>query len=244
MSGLVAGATSTILPGSAGAASSIRSNKPYAEAQLLKLSDLPHGWTKSGEPWVGTSGDDNSGSMFTMTQIPDFSTCLDQPLSLSVVAAEAGSPDFYPKNGPTDVWDVADVYTTASEAKSDFPPFHNPNLAKCFLQSQRSFITSNDKSNWPPGSTLGTPIASVAHFQRYGDQSGLLEVQVPVTLPKGKGATDDFLVALVIRQGRSVAELFIDQGGTSPSAALTESLAKALVAGMKAPPPGNTIIAA
>jgi hypothetical protein len=182
--------------------------------------------------------------MFTMTQIPDFSACLDQPLSLSVVAAEAGSPDFFPKDGNTDVWDVADVYTSSTEAKSDFPPLNKSKFAKCFLQTQGSEITSNDKSDWPTGSTLGTPVASVAHFQRYGDQSGLLEVEVPVTLPKGQGTADDFFVALVIRQGRSVSELFLDQGGTSPSAALTRSLAKTVTAKMKAPPPGNTIIAA
>jgi hypothetical protein len=244
ISGLGAGVTIAILPGSAGAASSIRSNKPYAEAQLLKLSDLPRGWTKSGGSWVGTSADDNSSSMFTMTQIPDFSTCLGQVPALSVTAAEAAGPDFFNKDGSLDVWNVADVYTSANDAKSDFPSFNNKKFAQCFLQVEGSDITSNDKSNWANGATLGTPIASVTHFHKYGDQSGLLEVRVPVTLPKGQGNSDDFFFALVIRQGRSVAELFMDQGVTTPSAALTESLAKALTAKMKAPPPGNTIIAA
>ena len=82
---------------------------------------------------------------------------------------------------------------------------------------------STDKESWPSGSTFGTPIASVSHEPKYGDQSGLVEVQVPVTLPGGKGTSNDFLVALVIRQGRSVAELLIDQGDTTPSAALSHS---------------------
>ena len=69
-------------------------------------------------------------------------------------------------------------------------------------------------------------------------------MQTPVTLPQGKGTSDDFMVALVIREGRSVAELLIDQGGTPPSAALTASLAKAVTARMKAHPPGNTIVGA
>jgi hypothetical protein len=244
VSGLVAGVSVTILSGSAAAASSIRSNKPYAEAQLLKLSDLPHGWKKEGSPWVGTSGDDNSSSMFTMTQIPDFSSCMGEPFALSVVAAEANSPDFISKDGNTDVFDVADVYTSTTDAKSDFPSLKNPKFAACFLQEEGSDVTSNDKSSWPAGSTFGTPIASVGHLPRYGDQSGLLEVHVPVTLPKGQGTSDDYFVAVIIRQGRSVAELLIDQGDTTPSASLTESLAKTLTAKMKAPPPGNTIIAA
>jgi hypothetical protein len=182
--------------------------------------------------------------MFAMTQVPNFSTCLGQAPALSVVAAEANSPDYVSKDGNTDVFDVADVYTSADQAKSDFPQFNNPKFARCFLQIQGSAITSNDKTNWPAGSTFGTPIASVAHTQRYGDQSGLLEVQVPVTLPQGQGTTDDFFIGLVIRQGRSVAELLIDQGGTTPSAALTQSLAKTITTRMKAHPPGNTIVAA
>jgi len=241
--GLVAGVTS-VLPGTAGAASTITSNKPYAVAQLLKLSDLPHGWTKSGSTWVGTSDDNNSSSMFTMTQFPDFSTCLGNTPALSVVAAEASSPDFISSDNNTDVFDVADVYTSASEAKSDFPSFNNPKLASCFLRIQGPSITSNEQPQWPKGSTLGTPVASVSHEPRFGDQSGLLEVQVPVTLPQGQGTSNDFFVALVIRQGRSVAELLIDQGDTPPSAALTASLAKTVTARMKAHPPGNTIVAA
>ena len=100
---------------------------------------------------------------------------------------------------------------------------------------------STDKDDWPSGSTLGTPVASVSRQPKYGDQSGLVEVQTPVTLPGEEGTSNDFFVALLIRQGRSVAELIIDQGATTPSAALTHSLAEKVVANMKAKAPGNTI---
>jgi len=239
ISGLIAGLTSI----STGA-STIKSNKPYAKAQLLKLSDLPQGYTKQGDLWVGTSDSNDSGSMFTMTQVPDFATCLGKPAALSVAAAEANSPDFISKDGNTDVFDVADVYTSANEAKSDFPPLSDPKFAKCVAQVQGPFIVSTDKQGWPSGTTFGTPVASVSHQPKYGDQSGLIEVQTPVTLPGEQGTSNDFMVALVIRQGRSVAELIIDQGDTTPSAALTHSLAQMIVTKMKAKPPGNTIVAA
>ena len=242
--GLAIGSLAAGLTSVSAGASTIKSNKAYAKAQLLKLSDLPVAYTKSGDLWVGTSDSSNSVSMFTMTQIPDFATCLGKPPALSVVAAEANSPDFFSKDGNTDVFDVQDVYTSANEAKSDFPPLSDPKFAQCFVQVQGPGIVSTDKTNWPSGSTFGTPVASVSHQQKYGDQSGLVEVQVPVTLPNGQGTSNDFMVALVIRQGRSVAELLIDQGDTTPSAALTHSLAQKLVAKMKAKPPGNTIIAA
>ena len=233
ISGLMVGFTS--LPAvNAGAASTIKSNKPYAQAQLLKLSNLPPGWTKTDKVWVGTSADNNSSSMLTMTQYPDLSTCMGNPPALSVIAAEASSPNFYSKDQSTNVVDVADVYTDTNEAKSDFPPLNSPKLANCLLQVEGSGITSVEQSQWPSGATFGTMTASVSHQPRYGDESGLVEVQVPVNLPGEQGSTNDFLVVLVIRQGRSTAELQIDQSGTPPSAVLTESLAKAAIAKMKA----------
>lgn len=243
ISGLMAGLTS-IPPVNAGAASSITSNKAYAQAQLLQLSYLPRGWTESDNVWVGTSADDNSSSMLTMTQFPGLSTCLGAPPSLSVVAAEASSPEFDSKDGNTSIFDVADVYTSTDQAKSDFPPLNDSKFANCFLQVQGPSIENVEKDEWPSGATFGTPMASVSHQPRYGDQSGLVEIEVPVNLPGEQGSTDDFFVALVIRQGRSTAELIMDQGDTPPSAALTESLAKAITAKMKARPSGNATIAA
>ena len=226
----------------AGAASSIKSNKPYAQAQLVKLSNLPPGWTKSDGTWVGTSADDNSSSMLTMTQFPELSTCLGSPPALSVIAAEASSPYFNSKDQNTSVVDVADVYTSSSEAKSDFPPLNNPKFANCFVQVEGPYITIMEKSIWPGGATFGSVVASVSHQPRYGNESGLIDVQVPVNLPAGQGTTTDFFVVLVIREGRSTAELMLDQGATTPSAALTESLARTVTAKMEARPPGNAIV--
>jgi hypothetical protein len=228
-------------PSTAGA-STIGSNEAYARAQLVKLSDLPNGYSKSGEPWVGPSNDSNASSSFTMTQFPDMATCLGEPPALSIVAGEASSPDFISKDGSSDVFDVADVYKSVSDAKGDFPSLTNPKFAKCFAQVDGSFIVSSDQQTWPSGTTFGAPVASVSHQPKYGDQSALIEVQVPVTLPQGQGTTDDFFFALVIREGRSVAELTVDQGGTTPSAALMTSLAKRVTTRMKAKPPGNTIV--
>jgi hypothetical protein len=242
-SGLAVGLAS-VPAAHAGAAARISvNNKAYAQAQLVRLTNLPGGWTSSGGTWVGTSADDDSQSMLTMTQFPEYSTCLGKPPELSVVATEASSPQFYSKDQNTNVFDIADVYANTTEAKTDFPPLNNPKLASCFLQVQNSSIMNVEQSEWPSGATFGTPIVSISHQPRYGDQSGLIEVQVPVNLP-GEGSTNDFIVALVIREGRSTAELLIDQGDTTPSAALTESLAKAITAKMKAHPPASTGITA
>jgi hypothetical protein len=236
--GLVAGIS--VLPAVQAGAASIGSNKPYAQAQLVKRSNLPPGWTPSGGTWVGTSAQNDSSSMLTMTQFPDLSTCLGTPPALSVIAAEASSPVFNSKDQNTSVLDVADVYSSSSEAKSDFPPLKGPKFANCFVQIAGPAVTAMEQPLWPSGTTFGALTASVSSQPRYGDQSGLVEVEVPVNLPAGQGSTNDFFDILVIRQGRSTAELQIDQGDTTPSADLTESLAKAVTAKMKAQPPRSS----
>ena len=118
----------------------IQSNKPYAQAQLLKQSDLPHGWTRSGTPWVGTSVDDNSSSMFTMTQFPDIATCMGMRLRSVWSPPRRRARTSSVSDDNTDVFDVADVYTSVNQAKSDFPAFGNQKFANCFLKVEGSGI--------------------------------------------------------------------------------------------------------
>jgi hypothetical protein len=46
----------------AGAANSINSDKPYAQAQPLKRPDLSSGWSQLGKVWVGTSAGESCDS--------------------------------------------------------------------------------------------------------------------------------------------------------------------------------------
>jgi hypothetical protein len=203
------------------------------------MSNVPHGWTKAGNVWSGTSGDSNSGSVLTMTQYPQLTTCLGMTPPLTVTAAEATSPVFASADTSTDVYDVADVYHDSTDAKSDFPPFHNSKLPNCLLQAQGSSVLSLEKSLWDSATTFGTMSASLVNAPKFGDQSGMLMIQVPVhpSQALGGGSLIDYNTLLVIRQGRSTAELYITQSGAPPSASLTQSLAQAVVAKMKAPSP-------
>jgi hypothetical protein len=227
------------------AATTMKANEAYAMAQLLKLSNFPHGWQGAGQVWQGPSDGSNASSMLTVTQFPQLSTCLGESPSLSSTAGEADSLNFNSSDQSTNVFDVADVYGSTADAKSNFPPFQNRKLANCFIQTEGSAITGIEQSEWDPGVTFGTLTASVVKIPKYGNQSGMLMVQVPVNnIPAsdGGGNAVDFFTVVVIRRGRSTTELFIDQVGDLPSAALTRSLAKTITAKMKAPPPGNTTL--
>jgi hypothetical protein len=107
------------------------------------------------------------------------------------------------------------------------------------LQVQASSITTFEKGLWDSATTFGTMTASVVNAPKFGDQSGMIMVQVPVNPSQalGGGSLIDYNTLLVIRQGRSTAELYITQSGLPPSAALTQSLAHAVIAKMKAAPP-------
>jgi hypothetical protein len=177
--------------------------------------------------------------VLTITQYPQLTTCLGMTPPLTVSAAEASSLLFTSADTNTDVYDVADVYHNSNDAKSDFPPFHNPKLANCLLQVQASSITTFEKGVWDSATTFGTMTASVVNAPKFGDQSGMIMVQVPVhpSQALGGGSLIDYNTILVIRQGRSTAELYITQSGLPPSGALTQSLAHAVIAKMKAAPP-------
>jgi hypothetical protein len=59
------GALVSVDAGSVGAATTMKENEAFAMAQLLKLSNLPHGWQKGGQVWHGPSEDSNASSILT-----------------------------------------------------------------------------------------------------------------------------------------------------------------------------------
>ena len=208
----------------------------HARAELLKKVNFPSGWTGSGSVWIGTSDSQNSDSLLTISQYPQLTDCLGIAAPLSVVATEASSPYFVSKDLSTDVVDTADVYQSVAQAEIDFPPFNNPKFADCFAQVAGGGPISDDvKSDYDSGTIIGTPTAKLVAIPKYGSQSGMIEVQFPLTFTDGSHG-DEFFNVLLIRQGRSTTELDLDSSGTPAGATLTASLAAAVVAKMKAIP--------
>ena len=137
------------------AATNMKEDRSYASAQLLKLSNLPYGWQKSGQVWSGTSDDPNSSSMFTATQYPQLFTCLGMAPRLSVVAAEANSLNFNSSDQSTNVFHVADVYSNVSDAEADFLRFTT-------LSSRAAWSKRKDPRSSALRSPSGTPVSRSA----------------------------------------------------------------------------------
>jgi hypothetical protein len=74
---------------------------------------------------------------------------LGNPPALNVIAAEACTPDFNSQDQNTSVLDVADVYTSTNEAKSDFPPLDGPDAIITLLgrlgASHATSCTADDR---------------------------------------------------------------------------------------------------
>ncbi len=213
------------------AATNLKANQATARAQLLTLSNLPSGWKKVGSVTVGTTADANSAQ-----NVAALASCLGLTPPPTDVAAQATSPLFTSKNDNTQVINAANVYKSTANAKTHFPPFKNSKFASCFVQVDGSQLLDIEKSFWPSGTTFGTLSGSSARAPKYGDQSGMILVTIPVTV-SGGSQTNDYVNIMEIRQGRSTANLFVDQVSTPPSSAFTKSLAKTVTAKMKANPP-------
>ncbi len=221
-----------VLTTSAGAASTnLKADQAYARTQLPTLSNLPSGWKKLGSVTVDTTAGSDSAK-----NAAALASCLGVTAPPTVVAAQATSPLFSSKDDSTQVIDAANVYKSNATAKAHVLPFKNPKFAGCFVQVNGSQLLDIEKLFWPSGTTFGTLSGSPARAPRYGDQSGMILVQIPVTVSQGS-QTIDYMNVMQIRQGRSTANLLIDQANTPPSSSLTKSLAKTVTAKMKASPP-------
>jgi hypothetical protein len=224
------------------AVQNIEADQLLARAQLLSLVNFPAGWQASGTITLGSSTDKSTSKAFAETQSPELATCLGVNAQLSVVAAEAASPDFASgtESYIASADDSAFVYATAADAMADFPPFGNPKLADCVIKGHEQEIAAEISGLMPSEVTVGTPVASIGTFSRYGDQSGMIEIGVPLTAPDGSTATMS-ISFVIIRQGRSIAQLILVGLPMPFSAALARSLAQSVTAKMAATPSSHGV---
>jgi hypothetical protein len=228
-------AYAALSPTSGKGSSSANHDARYAKAELVTLANLPNDWSQLGTVQVGTSDGTNSSSLLTTTQIPALTACMGLAAPLTVVAKEASSPTFTDKGQTMTVYNVADVYLSAAQAKVDFPPFGNVKFVSCFAEVQGGPIANFVQSEYDPGTVVGTPTSQLVSFPKFGNQSVMVELQFPLTQPDGTHDTEYYNV-LLIRQGRSTAELDFDTTGTPVGVGLTTSLAKMVTMKMKETP--------
>ncbi len=219
------------------AVQNIEADQLLGRAQLLSVAEFPSGWSEHGSISLGKSTDESSTNAFAETQSPELATCLGVNAQLSVTAAEAASPTFSSESESffATVDDSAFVYATTAEAQADFPPFTNPKLAECVIKGHEQDISDQIASEMPSGITVGVPVASLGTFPKYGNQSGMIQIGIPLSDAHGSLGTVN-MSFLIIRQGRSIAQLVLVGFPTPFTSSLAQSLAQKVTAKMAATP--------
>jgi hypothetical protein len=158
--------------------------KKTAEAELLRLPDLPTGWMASRSSDSGDGINDKAANQ-------DLSTCLHVPASLLADSgpeqAEADSPDFTaPGKAQADFSETIDV-TTESRATQAFSAVQEPQLPRCLSASATRVLHKHlAKQVAKSHLTLGRFVASPLKVAHVGQGAVGVTIRIPLT---GKGLT-------------------------------------------------------
>jgi hypothetical protein len=134
--------------GDAGASkSSTSAALAHAKKQLLKLSDMPKGWTSSKSEDVGGSFPGQN----------ELATCIGVPPStIKLNPPSTNSPEFSNKDQTETVDDSIDVFTSTKVAKSQYDAMTNPKTPACFAQILNGIDKQQLTSSFGSGATVGT----------------------------------------------------------------------------------------
>lgn len=185
-----------------------------ARKSLVVLSDLPSGWTASGKITAGSGS--NSG-------VPGAKLAGCIGVSKAVLETNwptENSPTFADPTGVDSVSDQVEAFPDATKAQADFSSFANPKTPSCLATVLGPAIRQQAQKGGGAGVTVGTITASRLSTPSIGDESGEMELQVPITAPNG--STTLYLNLLVVTRGRLETTLTL----TSPGAVFDPTLAQ------------------
>ena len=108
------------------------------------------------------------------------------------------------------------------------------------LRDDTLFLFASDiadyvASAFSDGTTATSASATQATFPSYGDESGAVMITVPLTFPDGMKANVS-ITYIMIRQGRSIAQLVLDSVPGTFESSLAQSLAQTVTANMAKTP--------
>jgi hypothetical protein len=190
--GLSAGLALGLLAGSAGVAGASNASKvAQAKKSLLKLSDLPKGWTSSSSGPHSTS----NGAFPGTTQLAG---CLGVATDvINPDSPTAYSPDFEIKSQEITVSDSVAVDRTAKGARADFDSLGNAKTPACLTSVLNGAAKSELAGELESGETLGTISVSRDPASDFAPHSATFTIHLPVTYQETVANTEITLVDYV-----------------------------------------------
>jgi hypothetical protein len=193
-----------------------------ARKGLVVVGDLPSGWTATG---AVTSGG-NSGNGVPTSKI---AACLGVAKSeINNSEPTENSPTF---NGPQGaaIDDEVEAFPNTAKAKVDFSTFSNAKTPGCVTTVLGPLLRQSAQKG-SPGTTVGTITATREPFAGVGDNSGEIELHVPISVSGTAPTTLSLDIDLVvITQGRLESTLSFDSQDAPLDQALVHQTAAAAV---------------
>jgi hypothetical protein len=185
-----------------------------ARQGLVVLSDFPTGWTASGK--ITSGGGSTAG-----VPVAKLASCIGiSDAELDSNYPTENSPTFADPTGDLTVSDQVEAFPSSAGARSDFSTFSSAKTPTCLASVLGPAIRKQAQQGAGSGITVGTIASSRLTFPSVGDESGEMELQVPLTTPKG--STTLYLDLVVIIDGRLETTLSL----TSPGAPFDETVAQ------------------
>jgi hypothetical protein len=192
-----------------------------ARKSLIVLGDLPSGWTQSGRVSSGSG----SGNSLPTAKV---AACLGVPRSeINTSWPTENSPTFNDAADESTVTDQVETFPNAAKAATDFSTFSNAKTPGCFQSVLGPLLRKDAQNGAGTGATVGTVTTTRRPFPAVGDESGDIEIQVPITTPSI--STSLYVDLVVITEGRLETTLSLTSPGTPFGATLAQQVAAAAV---------------
>ncbi len=200
-----------VFAGTAGAAkSSSSAQNAQAKKGLLKLSDLPKGWTSSGSVSYGDGP--------TLPGAVQLAHCLGVPTSfVTANPPTANSPAFNSKNGLELVSDSVSVYPSAHAAKESHNVLVSAKAPACLTADFNGPAKSLVQKAFGEGGTVGNLLVTRTQSANYAAHTANYTMFFPITIHETPINVEVITVDYV--QGNEEQTVtMIDFGGNFPVA--------------------------
>jgi hypothetical protein len=197
----------------------IAADKATAQAAVLKLADLPAGWTGTAPTDTGTSSGLDA----------QLAACLGTTASISTNSnpTHVDSDDFSDPSGDNTVSNSVALLASADATKAVMDALSNPKVPGCLAQTLDDLISQNLASSGttlPAGTSVGHAQAALESFPNVADRTLAFRITVPVQA--GANTVNINVDFVAFTKGRAGSTLSLQGTGSPFPTDLATSLAQ------------------
>jgi hypothetical protein len=191
-----------------------------AQANLLKLSDLPTGWTTDNSDQSSGGADGPSDAAMA--------SCLGVPVAqINTATDSTDSPTFAAPGGGMTAQESIGVFESAPAANADLSIAANPKAPGCLTKLLAPMLRQDGGQNLPHGATIGAVTTKIAAIGGFGVPMTAIDMVMPVNV--GQVSVPVHLTIWSFVVGRQEASVTETWPGNELPAPLGRSLLETLI---------------